>query len=1558
MRRRSDKKFMSPKSPDTSVPDSAIAVIGMTCRFPGAKNVSQFWQNLRAGVESISFFTDEELDHSSMDLDAISDPHYVRARGILDGIESFDALFFGFNPREAEIMDPQHRLYLECAWEALEDAGYDSKSYQGKIGVYSGVGTNTYLLFNLSSNSDSTNALNGLRKVGNIQIRIGNEKDFVSTRVSYKLDLRGPSLIVQTACSTSLVAVHLACQSLRASECSIALAGSVSITVPQKRGYLYQEGGIASPDGHCRAFDAKAQGTVGGNGVGIVVLKRLGDALADGDCIHAVIKGTAINNDGSFKAGFTAPSIRGQASVIKEALANARINAETVSYIETHGTGTTLGDPLEIAALNEVFQARTQEKQFCALGSVKTNVGHLDRAAGMAGLIKTILALRHKMIPPSLHFKEPNPEIDFANSPFYVNTKLSDWSEGQTPRRAGVSSFGIGGTNAHLVLEEAPSVQESRDTQSYKLLVLSAMTTTALDKMTTNLVKHLQKNPEISLSDTAYTLQTGRRAFSHRRTLVCRDVNDAVTELALAQSRQVSTTSHKDTSRSVVFMFPGQGSQYTNIGLNLYQDEPSFRAQVDRCVERLVPILGFDLRDVLYPTGKRHEKASEQLAEASIAQPALFVVSYALARMLMKWGVRPQALIGHSLGEYVAACLAGVFSLDEALTLVAERGRLMQQIPRGSMLAVSLRDQKVEALLGNRLSIAAINSPSQCVVAGPVNDVDKLHELLTRQGVNCKYLRVAHAFHSEMVEPILDLFAREIGKVSLKSPQIPYISNVTGTWIKASEATDPNYWLNHLRQTVRFGKGIEEVLRIPDAILLEVGPGRNLSTLVNQQPDKNRKRVVLNTLRHPAEDLSDTKLLLSTLGKLWREGVEIDWVAFNGSASHRRISLPTYPFERQRYWIEPVKKSQAVPTPEAALDKNPDVGNWFYVPYWKPSVPPAPWVSGNLSQQKWSWLIFVEDCGLGERIVERLEQAGHDVVTVKAGERFRIIGDRHYEINPRRPDDYAALIGALIELGQVPQKVIHLWSVTAHSHTESEQDLGFYSLMFLARALGEHELIARLQLQVVANNMQAVSGHEVISPEKATLLGPCKVIPQEYPRISCRNLDIIVPEPGIGWKDEQIEQLMGEFVSGFVDFSIALRGNQRWVQAFEAIRLEAQSSPPARLRMGGVYLITGGLGGVGLELAEYLARTLQAKLILVGRSTFPHRHDWNHWLETHDNQDEIGCEIRRIQALEKLGAEVLALSADVSSVEQMQSVMAESHRRFGRINGLIHAAGVADGGLNGGLIHLRTPESAASILRSKVKGTLVLDLLFKDEELDFLVLCSSLGSIVGGIGQATYCAANAFLDAFAHRTSNLGKLIVSINWEAWTSVGMSVKGTVPAQFEERRDERLRKGLSSNEGVDAFVRIMHNNFTQVIISTRNLQSVIEQSSSPTVSSGPPGSEKESLPKLSHRRPEMNCDYFAPGNEAEQQIACIWQECLGLEQVGVYDDFFQLGGDSLLATQIIFRLRDTFHAGLTLRDFFNHPTIADLAATIKKTEEFSTHIKLLRSNRISRISRQLK
>ncbi|MEO5573839.1 MAG: type I polyketide synthase, partial [Gammaproteobacteria bacterium] len=631
-----------------------IAIIGMTGRFPGAQDIQEFWKNLTAGVESISFFNDDEIKASGIDLASLQDGNYVKARGILKDIELFDAAFFGINPKDAEILDPQQRIFLECAWEALENAGYDPESYQGSIGVYAGMTNNSYYLANIHTRPEL------IELVGAAQVMMGNEKDYLATRVSYKLNLKGPSVNVYTACSTSLVAVCQAVQGLLSYQCDMALTGGISVTIPQNRGYLYRDEWIGSPDGHTRTFDAKGHGTVFSNGVGIVVLKRLADALADGDSIYAVIKGAALNNDGSAKVSYTAPSVDGQAEAIVMAHAMAGVSAETISYVEAHGTATVLGDPIEFAALTQAFRATTEDKGFCAIGSVKTNIGHLDAAAGMAGLIKTAMALKYRMLPPSLHFEKPNPEIDLVNSPFYVNTKLASWDTDKMPRRAGVSSFGVGGTNAHVVLEEGPLTEPSGPSRPWQLLLLSAKTDSALDAATANLAAHLRKNPQLPLADVAYTLQVGRRAFGRRRMLVCQDSNDAMSALVSADAKRLITASPSHTNPSVVFMFPGQGAQHINMALELYRFEPIFREQVDLCVEFLKPLLDLDLRTVLYPDEGTVEDAQLQLTHTFITQPALFTIEYALAKLWMAWGVQPKAMIGHSIGEYVAACLAGV----------------------------------------------------------------------------------------------------------------------------------------------------------------------------------------------------------------------------------------------------------------------------------------------------------------------------------------------------------------------------------------------------------------------------------------------------------------------------------------------------------------------------------------------------------------------------------------------------------------------------------------------------------------------------------------------------------------------------------------------------------------------------------------------------------------------------------------------------------------------------------------------------------------------------------
>ncbi len=1584
---------MAKRETDDSL--ESIAIIGMAGRFPGAKSIEQFWQNLCDGKESISFFTDEELVAAGVDPALLSDPNYVKASPVLEDIEMFDALFFGFTPREAEVMDPQHRLFLECAWEALENAGYNSETYEGLIGVYAGAALNTYLLRNLNSHPDIFNLASAS------QILIGNNRDFLPTRVSYKLNLKGPSVNIGTACSTSLVAVQMGCQSLLNYQCDMVLAGGVTIA-SRKEGYLYQEGGIASPDGHCRAFDAKAQGTIGGNGVGIVVLKRLEDALADGDSIYAVIKGSEINNDGSLKAGYTAPSTEGQAKVIAEAMAIASVAPETITYIETHGTGTALGDPIEIAALTKVFRAGTNKRGFCAIGSLKTNIGHLGTTAGVAGLIKTVLALKHKMIPPSLHFEQPNPKIDFANSPFYVNKSLREWQTDGILRRAGVSSFGIGGTNAHIILEEAPNLEVSGDSRPWHLLLLSAKTNSALETATTNLAEYLEQHPEVNLADVAYTLQVGRWAFSYRRMLVvrCFDVegldekpqrrkeregrgkededehcftdgnlcggslgqnfSDGIMALKSLDGQGVFTHFSEFKQRSIVFMFPGQGAQYVNMGRELYQTEPIFRDIVERCCQLLKLHQGIDLRHVLYSSEEQGEQVAEQLKQTFVSQLALFVIEYALAKLWMAWGVCPQATIGHSIGEYVAATLAGVFSLEDALALVATRGRLMQQVCVGTMLSVPLPETEVIPLLDEKLSLAANNAPSLCVVSGTTDAINDLQNRLLEQGVECRRLHTSHAFHSQMMEPIVERFTESLRKVNLNPPKIPFVSNVSGTWITAAEATDPSYWAKHLRQTVRFSEGMTELLKDTELILLEVGPGRTLTTFAKQH--QVNELVALTSLRHPQEQLSDVAFLLNTLGRLWLLGVKVDWSGFYAHERRHRIPLPTYPFERQRYWIEPQFSADPAKADQKLLRKKQNIADWFYVPVWKQAILPQPVINAetlrggdaeNLSEifpvspcpqvPMSSWLVFVDAFGVGSQIAKRLEQMGQDVITVRVGEQFTKLNDFTYTIHPQRQDDYNALVQALRIRDLTPQKIIHVWSLTPNDTLPSNsagertrslnqffedcQNLGFYSLLFLAQALGKQDFHEPVTLMVVTSNIHDVTGEERLYPEKATVLGPCKVIPQEYPNITCCSIDVMISSSKTSPSQKLIDQLIAEFTAQPTESVVAYRGHHRWVQTFEAVRLDSNIAGNARLRKGGVYLITGGLGGIGLVLAENLAKTLQAKLILTGRKGLPERSQWSQWLATHDRQDAVSRNIQSVLALEELGAEVQVISADVANTEQMQTAIAQALEQFGQIHGVIHAAGIA----GGGIVQLKTLEIASSILAPKVKGTLVLEEVFKNINLDFLILCSSLSSILGGFGQVDYCAANAFLDAYAHYHASKGnQFTASINWDVWQEVGMTVETTVPDDLKQLREENLKKGILPQEGADALSRILQSEQPQIVVSTQEFQTRIEQYYS--FNSLEENFAQVNLSKPSHSRPNLSDRYVVPRNEIEQTVVNIWQQLFGIEQVGIYDNFFELGGHSLLLTQLLNRLHATFKTDISMSNLFENPTIAGISKLI--------------------------
>ncbi|MCX6582473.1 MAG: amino acid adenylation domain-containing protein, partial [Candidatus Aminicenantes bacterium] len=1212
-----------------------IAVIGMAGRFPGAKDIDEFWDNIKNGVESIRFFTKEQLEQLGVTADLINNPDYVPAKGALESKEYFDSFFFGYTPAEAEILDPQVRIFHECTWEALENAGYDSFSYEGAVGLYAGASPNP--LWEISPLTSGT--------FGGSYSEIWNalqfsDKDYLSTRIAYKLDLKGPCVTIQTACSTSLVAVNQACWALVNRTCDIALAGGVSVTLQDEGGYLYQEGTIMSPDGHCRAFDAGAKGTVGGNGVGVVALKRLQEAEADGDTIYAVVKSFAINNDGRNKVGFTAPSSGGQSKTIRDALDMAGAHPESIGYIETHGTGTPMGDPIEIEGLKLAFNAAgSRKKQYCALGSIKTNIGHLDAAAGIAGFIKTALSLHHRFIPPSLHYKTPNPQIDFENSPFYVNTELKAWERNGYPLRAGVSSFGLGGTNVHVILEEYTDASGGQKPFYkkvsglpkifHRVVLLSAKTPTALDKISENLTHHFEQNPGIDLADASYTLQVGRRAFTYRKMLVCSDTDEAIRKL---DSGEVETAAAKEGKHTVILMFSGQGSQYVNMGLDLYQNEPVFRRHIDESFELLKNIAGIDMKPVLYPADGTItiEEAEEKIFQFKYTTPIKFIFEYSLARLLMKWGINPDAMIGHSFGEYAAACLAGVFSLEDGLFLAALRGELMHGLPDGAMLSVPLPEKELKQRLTgeNHLDIAAINGESLCIISGPVDVVNRFEEQLNREGHECLRLQVPKAGHSRMVEPMMAEFKQKIGKVKFAKPRIPFISCVSGTWITAEEAVDPGYWTRHLREPVRFADGLTTLFKEPNPVFLQASPGKGLILFINQHPDNKAETLTLSMVRHRKEPASDVRHTLTQIGRLWLHGCEtgIHWPAFYEGEGEKiqRIPLPSYPFEHIHYPVNkdlfkpgsPVIPSFSKGPGRHELRKKTDRAEWFYVPSWERVMQPGRPAIQRQEQPgaSPSILLFMDGWGLGPQLKERLEQGGASVIAVHMGTAFKKSADRDYTLNPSDRENYNELIKELETQGEMPSRVYHLWNLSrcdadksAKDNVNEGLDRGFYSLLFLVQAIGKRNANTSqgISIEVVTGNALEVNGEEELCPAIAPVYGLCRVIPQEYPDIDCRCIDITLPlslPPGGVIGEKQVRQLLGEFLSGSPDRVVAYRGDYRWVETFKPLRLEKPQPGALPLKEKGVYVITGGLGAIGLALAEYLAKTFKARLILTGRS--------------------------------------------------------------------------------------------------------------------------------------------------------------------------------------------------------------------------------------------------------------------------------------------------------------------------------------------------------------------
>jgi len=1538
---------MNDTSPsENRITGSEIAIVGLHCRVPGASTPERFWENLRNGVDAVVFASAAELRAEGVPESLIVDPRFVRAIRRCEDAESADAAFFGLTPREAQLTDPQVRVFLETAWEVFERAGYDPQTYPGLVGVYAGMGTNTYVAALLADDR-----LSGF--ANKATIRVANDRGALATSTAYKLNLKGPCLTIQTACSTSLVAVHLGCQALLEGECDMALAGGVAIESPAAGGYLYEEGGILSPDGRCRAFDAQARGTAGGSGAGVVLLKRLADALADGDRIHAVIKGSAINNDGAGKVGYTAPSVGGQSAVIRSALTVAGVEADSISFVEAHGTGTPLGDPVEVAALSQAFRGSTRPRPFCAIGSVKSNVGHLDAAAGITSLIKAVLAIEHREIPASLHYETQNPRIELQGSPFYVNAALRPWT-GPRPLRAGVSSFGIGGTNAHVILEEAPAASVSTSVSTMTkadgphLLVMSARTPATLVATAANLARHLRTQPDVSLADTAYTLQVGRKAFGHRSMLVCEDRGEAVAALEALDPERCGVAATGD-APPVVLLFPGQGAQFAGMGRDLYEAEPRFRQVIDRCCDTLRPALGFDLREILYPEGDAVDRARRAQQDTAIVQPALFVTAYALATLWRAWGVSPAAMIGHSLGEYVAACLAGVFTERDALDIVATRGALMQQTMTGAMLALEAREEEIAPLLPADVSVAAFNSPRQCVVSGPERAIAEFASELNARSIVYRRLRGSRAFHSSSMDPILAPLLEKLRGMRLQAPRLRFISNVSGRWITGDEATDPAYWVKQARHPVRFAAGLDAIDRhLPGCVWLECGPGSTLGGLVRQNL---AGRTTLSPMASQAQPPSPGSVqtrgsgvapYLDTLGRLWLSGVEIDWRRHHAHEKRRRVTLPTYPFERRRYHAS-AASSAHVRDARADASVKRDLAEWFYVPGWKqtPAIGASP---GNARAR---WLAFAQSDEPGQRLVQRLIGCGASTVAVVPGETYARMDADTYRIRPGHDEDYLGLLAALAAQEQLPDRIVHAWDLAPASSLQSHADAWFQSVLSVVRAWTLYANGAPCAIDVVSTGLHAVTGQEDVDPRKAAVLGLCAVVPREHPEIRCRVIDVWTSTPARdanGDIDRLVDELMNEAgdTGASNDTVIALRGRRRWTRTFERVSIAHHAGSPARLRTHGVYLITGGPGRVGLALASYLARASRARLVLVSRSPFPVESDWDGWLAERGDSDESRT-IARVRALRDAGADVLILRADVSDAAQMRTVVADTHDRFGPITGVIHAAGhVTRAGFES--LDALTTATCAAQFAPKRDGVLVLEDVLCGEPLDFCVLCSSLSSVLGGVGHGAYAAANAVMDAFAQQREPdaAGALVwTSINWDGWDF----------GAADERTGDAYALAMTPEEGVEAFARILSLDrpASQILVSTADLDArlagaretninrrshdLAAAASTSTLTVGRDTADTAATVATGPARPRPREPEHWIADDYDRIVCDVWEQALGVKPVADAN-FFQVGGNSLSAIKVVSELRKRLRRDISLETVFTYATARQLATRIRQ------------------------
>lgn len=1335
-----------------------IAIVGLDCRMPGANNVQEFWKNLVDEKESLVEFSDEQLKAAGVSPKTFNNPNYVRRRGVVEDADTFDAEFFNFTPREAELLDPQHRLFLECSWHALEDAGIDPYETDKKISIFGGTGS-PYYLVNTINNKKVKKFASGT------SIITSSDKDYVTTRVSYKLNLSGPSVNIQSACSTAMVGVVMGIDSLLNYQSDVVLAGGATVEVPVHSGYMYQSGGLESPDGKCRTFDKDASGTVFSRGAGVVALKRLDDAIKDKDHIYAVLLGGSVNNDGNRKAGYTAPSVQGQVEVITESIEMAGIDPATITMVEAHGTATPVGDPIEVMSLTKSFRQYTGDKQFCAIGSVKTNIGHTDVASAVASLIKTCMSLKHGIIPASLNYNEPNPDINFEESPFYVITKTQKWEKNNgTPRRALINSFGVGGTNACVILEEPPATKEAESSKDYDLLFVSAHKKQAYEEYCENLVSFLKENPEINLNALAHTSRIGRKAMKYKGAIAFRDYDDLLEKLGKSSPVVTATAGDNET----VWMFPGQGNQFVNMGRSLYEQNEIFRETIDYCSSVLLPLLGLDIRKVIYPDEKSYEKAVKLIEQTYITQPAIFMVSYAMARVFQNYGLSPDKLVGHSVGEYVAAAVSGIMTLEDALKAIAFRGKLVFDLPEGSMLAVLMSEEEIKEILPESLDIAVINSPELVVVSGESPDIEAFAAVLKDKKVFNKILSTSHAFHSRMMAPSLDKYRDFFKSVNLQAPQIPVISTVTGKVLSDEKAQDHEYWVQHVIHPVRFSDSVTYLLSEKSKVFLECGPGQSLESAVKRRLKTSDKHAVIGTLN---ENIDAVTALDTALGKLWIENIEFDDEARFGSSGYAKVSYPLLPFQRRSFLVDFDDNNESAGDDNV---KREQISDWFYVPSWKKTAPvemvPSNKKAADGLTEKW---VILGDNPFSKSIAEQLGNIGKECYTVSEGDHFTQNGNA-FSLRINEKEDFVQLFSVLPH-EESSLHIIHIWNYSndeeeiSLQNAEAVLDRSFYSLIYLEQGLIVNNLVENVHITCLINDGFDITGSAKIRPEKSLSTGPMRVLFKEHEGMSTRLVNLSSPvESAI--QDRLIQRIIKETQIETDETIVSYSGLTRWTESFETVSLPETDNPAGLLKDRGVYLITGGTGGIGRTLSLMIAEKVKCTLIWTGRNPLPAEEEWDSILADSNADSNTVEKIKTIRQVGSLGSKIKFYRVNVSDLERMREVFEDVESTCGSIDGIIHSAGIA----GGGVVALKEQEEANKVLRSKVQGTLVLKELIKDKNPDFVYLFSSITAILGEAGRVDYISANAFMDAVSNSEFlGMDKNVCSVNWGQWGITGMA-----------------------------------------------------------------------------------------------------------------------------------------------------------------------------------------